>query len=54
MALNLARRLKLTAINQLLVADTTYVRLARADVFLAVVMDAFSCKIVGWNLAPLP
>jgi putative transposase len=51
-ALNVARRLVPTAINQLWVADITYVRLARVDVFLAVVMDAFSRKIVGWNLAP--
>jgi transposase InsO family protein len=28
------------------------VRLGRVDVFLAVVMDAFSRKIVGWSLAP--
>ncbi len=50
-ALNLARRLIPTAINQLWVADITYVRLALVDVFLAVVMDAYSRKIVGWNLA---
>jgi putative transposase len=30
----------------------TYVRLAQVDVFRAVVMDAFSRRIVGWNLAP--
>jgi putative transposase len=51
-AVNLARRLTPTAINQLWVADITYLRLGRADVFLAVVMDAYSRKIVGWNLAP--
>jgi len=51
-AINVARRLTPTAVNQLWVADITYVRLGRADVFLAVVMDAFSRKIVGWNLAP--
>ena len=51
-AINLARRMTPTAINQLWVADITYVRLGRVDVFLAVVMDAFSRKIVGWNLAP--
>jgi putative transposase len=50
-ALNVARRLTPTAINQLWVADITYVRLAQVDVFLAVVMDAFSRKVVGWNLA---
>jgi transposase InsO family protein len=51
-AINVARRLTPTAMNQLWVADITYVRLGRADVFLAVVMDAFSRKVVGWNLAP--
>jgi putative transposase len=51
-SVNVARRLIPTAINQLWVADITYVRLGRVDVFLAVVMDAFSRKIVGWNLAP--
>jgi len=51
-AVNIARRLTATAINQLWVADITYVRLGRVDVFLAVVMDAFSRKIVGWNLGP--
>ena len=50
--LNVARRLVPTAINQLWVADITYVRLAKVDVFLAVVMDAFSRRIVGWNLGP--
>jgi transposase InsO family protein len=51
-AVNVARRLIPTAINQLWVADITYVRLGRGDVFLAVVMDAFSRKVVGWNLGP--
>jgi transposase InsO family protein len=49
-AVNVARRFTPTALNQLWVADITYVRLGRADVFLAVVMDAFSRKIIGWNL----
>ena len=51
-AINVARRLIPTAMNQLWVADITYVRLGRVDVFLAVVMDAFSRKVVGWNLGP--
>ena len=51
-AINVARRLTCTAVNQLWVADITYVRLGRVDVFLAVAMDAFSRKIVGWNLGP--
>jgi len=49
-AINAARQLTVTNINQLWVADITYVRLGRTDVFLAIVMDAFSRKIVGWNL----
>ena len=51
-AFNVARRLVPTAIDQLWVADITYVRLAQVDVFLAIVRDAFSRRIVGWNLAP--
>ena len=51
-AINVARRLTPTAANQLWVADLTYVRLGCVDVFVAVVMDAFSRKIVGWNLGP--
>jgi putative transposase len=51
-AINVARRLTPTAVNQLWVADLTYVRLGCVDVFVAVVMDAFSRKIVGWNLGP--
>ncbi len=48
--LNLARRMKLTAINQLWVADITYIRLASEFVYLAVVLDVFSRKVVGWAL----
>lgn len=50
-ALNLARYMKLTAVNQLWVADITYIRLSREFVFLAVVMDAYSRKVVGWDLS---
>jgi transposase InsO family protein len=49
--LNLARRMKLSGIDQLWVADITYIRLDREFVFLAVVLDAFSRKVVGWELA---
>lgn len=48
--LNLARRLKLTGLNQLWVADITYIRLQREFVYLAVVLDAFSRKAIGWEL----
>ena len=49
--LNLAHRLKLTGINQLWVADITYIRLRGEFVYLAVVLDAFSRRVVGWELA---
>ena len=48
--LNLARRMKLSGINQLWVADITYVRLRTEFVYLAVILDAFSRKVVGWVL----
>jgi putative transposase len=48
--LNLASRMTLTGTNQLWVADITYIRLHREFVFLAVVLDAFSRKVVGWEL----
>lgn len=48
---NLARRLRPTAVNQLWVADITYVRLAEAFGYLAVILDAHSRRAVGWALA---
>jgi putative transposase len=48
--LNLARRMKLTGVNQLWIADITYIRLHREFVYLAVILDAFSRKVVGWEL----
>src|ERR1700752_2539629 len=48
--LNLAARMKLTGINQLWVADITYIRLKAEFVYLAVILDAFSRKVVGWAL----
>jgi transposase InsO family protein len=48
---NLARRMVPMAPDRLWVADITYIRLERAFVYLAVVLDAFSRKVVGWALA---
>jgi putative transposase len=48
--LNLARRMKLTGINQLWVADITYLRLKTEFVYLAVILDGHSRKVVGWAL----
>ena len=47
---NLARHIRPTAINQLWVADITYIRLSEAFVYLAVILDAFSRRVVGWAL----
>lgn len=49
--LNLAARMEVTAINQLWVADITYIRLRTEFVFLAVVIDKFSRKVVGWAIS---
>jgi len=48
--LNIASRLKLTGINQLWVADITYIRLKAEFVYLAVILDGYSRKVVGWAL----
>ena len=47
---NLAAKLKPTSVNQLWVADITYIRLQLEFVFLAVILDAFSRRAVGWAL----
>jgi putative transposase len=47
---NLAARLQLTAINQLWVADITYVRLRETFLYLAILLDAYSRRVVGWEL----
>jgi putative transposase len=47
---NLARDLAVSSINQLWVADITYIRLHREFVYLAVILDAYSRRCIGWNL----
>jgi putative transposase len=47
---NLAWRLQPMAVNRLWVADITYVRLAEEFAYLAVVLDAYSRRVVGWAL----
>jgi transposase InsO family protein len=47
---NLAGQMVLTGINQLWVADITYIRLETEFVYLAVVIDAFSRRVIGWAL----
>jgi putative transposase len=47
---NLAGELVLTGINQLWVADITYIRLEAEFVYWAVVLDAYSRRVIGWEL----
>ncbi|MER9329768.1 DDE-type integrase/transposase/recombinase [Mesorhizobium sp. M0587] len=47
---NLARGMELTGINQLWVADITYLHLAEQFAYLAVALDALSRKVIGWTL----
>ena len=47
---HLAACLVLTAINQLWVADITYVRLRETFLYLAIVLDAYSRRVIGWEL----
>ena len=47
---NLARGMILTATDQLWRADITYIRLRDEFVFLAVILDAYSRRVIGWAL----
>lgn len=47
---NLAGSMELSGIDQLWVADITYVRLETEFVYLAVVLDAYSRRVIGWAL----
>ncbi len=47
---NLARQVALTGLDQLWVADLTYIRLEWEFVYLAVILDAFSRRVIGWAL----
>ena len=47
---NLARSMELTDLNQLWVADITYVRLRLEFVYVAVILDVYSRRVVGWSV----
>lgn len=47
---NLAREMMLTGMDQLWRADITYIRLRDEFVYLAVILDAFSRRVIGWAL----
>jgi putative transposase len=48
---NLARDLSPSNINQLWLADITYIRLLREFIYLAVLLDAFSRRCIGWAIS---
>lgn len=45
---NLIKELKITGRNQVWVADITYIRIMTGFLYLAVVLDLFSRKVIGW------
>jgi len=47
---NLAKNLEVTGLNQLWVADITYIRLPNGFAYLATIIDIFSRKCIGWSL----
>jgi putative transposase len=47
---NRAASMILTGVDQLWVADITYIRLEEEFVYLAVILDAFSRRVIGWHL----
>ena len=46
-----SRDAAVTGLNQVWVADITYIRLPTEFVFLAAILDAHSRKVIGWNLS---
>jgi transposase InsO family protein len=48
---NLLKGFAVTDVNQVWVADITYIRILTGFVFLAVILDVFSRRIVGWGIA---
>jgi putative transposase len=47
---NLAASMLLTDVDQLWIADITYIRLEEEFVYLAVILDAYSRRVIGWHL----
>ena len=47
---NIARDMEVTEINQLWVADITYIQLPKEFVYLAVIIDVGSRRCIGWDL----
>jgi putative transposase len=49
---NLVKDLEVTRLNEVWVADITYIAIEGAWVYLAVVLDLHSRKIIGWKIGP--
>ena len=47
---NRAASLILSGVDQLWIADITYIRLEEEFVYLAVILDAYSRRVIGWHL----
>jgi len=48
---NLVKEKKVTWVNQIWVSDITYIRITTCFVYLAVILDLFSRKVVGWAIS---
>lgn len=48
---NLLPKTAVTALDQVWVADITYIRLPQTFCYLAAVLDAYSRKVIGWKLS---
>jgi len=48
---NLLPEVQVTALDQVWVADITYIRLQHEFIYLAVILDAYSRRVVGWDLS---
>ena len=51
---NLLRGLEITGLDQVWLADFTYIRLREQFLYLAVLLDAFSRRVIGWDLSSTP
>ena len=47
---NLIKYLEISHLNQVWVADITYIRYERSFIYLAIILDAFSRGVRGWKL----
>ncbi len=51
---NLVRGLEVTGLNHVWIADFTYLRLREQFVYLAVILDSYSRRVIGWELQSQP